>query len=57
MEGVCKMRKAFQSQLNGERKYNIIGVDDENGISHFKLLFPKFHQKLINISKFAENMN
>lgn len=26
------MRKALQNQLNGERKYKIIGVDDENGI-------------------------
>lgn len=26
------MRKALQSQLNGERKYKIIGVDDEDGI-------------------------
>ena len=26
------MRKALQAQLNGERKYKIIGVDDENGI-------------------------
>lgn len=26
------MRKALQNQLNGERKYRIIGVDDESGI-------------------------
>ena len=26
------MRKALQNQLNGERKYKVIGVDDENGI-------------------------
>ena len=26
------MRKALQAQQNGERKYKIIGVDDENGI-------------------------
>lgn len=26
------MRKALQNQLNGERRYKIIGVDDENGI-------------------------
>ena len=26
------MRKALQNQLNGESKYKIIGVDDENGI-------------------------
>ena len=26
------MRKALQNQINGVRKYKIIGVDDEEGI-------------------------
>lgn len=26
------MRKALQNQMSGERRYRIIGVDDEEGI-------------------------
>ena len=45
------MRKAFQSQLNGERKYKIIGVDDENGIlDSLRVLLENSNHEFVGIT-------
>ena len=45
------MRKALQNQLNGERKYKIIGVDDENGIlDSLRVLLENSNYEFVGIS-------
>ena len=45
------MRKALQSQLNGERKYKIIGVDDENGIlDSLRVLLENSNHEFVGIT-------
>ena len=45
------MRKALQNQLNGERKYKIIGVDDENGIlDSLRVLLENSNHEFIGIT-------
>ena len=45
------MRKALQAQLNGERKYKIIGVDDENGIlDSLRVLLENSNHEFVGIT-------
>ena len=45
------MRQALQSQLNGERKYKIIGVDDENGIlDSLRVLLENSNHEFVGIT-------
>lgn len=45
------MRKALQCQLNGERKYKIIGVDDENGIlDSLRVLLEKSNYEFVGVT-------
>ncbi len=45
------MRKALQAQQNGERKYKIIGVDDENGIlDSLRVLLENSNHEFIGIT-------
>ena len=45
------MRKALQSKLNGERKYKIIGVDDENGIlDSLRVLLENSNHEFVGIT-------
>ena len=49
------MRKALQNQLNGERKYKIIGVDDELGIlDSLAVLFDNSIYEFVGISNPVE---
>ena len=45
------MRKALQAQQNGERKYKIIGVDDENGIlDSLRVLLENSNHEFVGIT-------
>lgn len=45
------MRKALQAQQNGERKYKIIGVDDENGIlDSLRVLLENSNREFVGIT-------
>ena len=49
------MRKALQAQLNGERKYKIIGVDDENGIlDSLRVLLENSNYEFIGVTNPVE---